>query len=248
MPGVVSPLAQIMKQHLPAPNRTTINGLLKYYSFEADGAAMEGQSSGQTLNNWLRTFPSEWVQLALIESLYQGRYKSISVEQILRLWQRRGHPVYHFTYEFESLICRQVPRPLSQKNHPVHRVSAAPAAQSAAALKPNAPSVQPPSQDSVSHTGAEVGSAPSHPAKQDTSSVSATPALDNPTDAAVEVASDPWLESASPAEQGIASAPEKPLTLNPTGLEPIHQFMPDGKPPAFCEKLDAIADQQSQST
>jgi hypothetical protein len=41
------------------------------------------------------------------------------VDQILRLWQRRQHPCYHFSYEFERLVCNKFPRDLvGVRSHP----------------------------------------------------------------------------------------------------------------------------------
>ncbi|HAO10786.1 MAG TPA: hypothetical protein DCQ51_06355, partial [Planktothrix sp. UBA8407] len=48
----------------------------------------------------------------ILESLYQGRYKAISVEHILIYWQRRGQKIHHFTPDFERLICHSFPQNL----------------------------------------------------------------------------------------------------------------------------------------
>ncbi len=79
--------------------------LLAYYNFQD-----EVQTREQLLDSWLRSHPLDWVRLALIEALYQGRYKSASVEYLLQLWQRRGHPIYHFSREFERLVCHNCPK------------------------------------------------------------------------------------------------------------------------------------------
>ncbi|EKQ69266.1 hypothetical protein OsccyDRAFT_1891 [Leptolyngbyaceae cyanobacterium JSC-12] len=80
--------------------------LLRHYSFEL------GQYNlSQQVDIWLDYYPAQWLPTAIIEALYQGRYKAISVEQILNIWQRRGHPVYHFNHEFERLVCGNLPRP-----------------------------------------------------------------------------------------------------------------------------------------
>ncbi|MDX2232158.1 MAG: hypothetical protein NW220_21160 [Leptolyngbyaceae cyanobacterium bins.349] len=79
--------------------------LLHHYSFE-----LAGYPIAQQVEIWLDHYPAEWLPIALIEALYQGRYKAISVEQILNLWQRRNHPVYHFNHEFERLICNTLPQ------------------------------------------------------------------------------------------------------------------------------------------
>ncbi|MCM1984527.1 hypothetical protein [Lyngbya confervoides] len=87
---------------------SAIVNLLKLYSFES------GQRSHEkNLEVWLKRFPLNWVKLALVESLYQGRYKAISVEQILALWQRRGEPCYHFTHDFERLVSHNLPQDFS---------------------------------------------------------------------------------------------------------------------------------------
>ncbi|URR35067.1 hypothetical protein NBE99_10515 [Thermosynechococcus sp. HN-54] len=78
--------------------------LLRQYGFDLDGSSVEA-----ILDRWLRHFPPRWIRLALIEALYLGRYKAISVEQILELWQRREQPIYHFNSEFEAIICQSLP-------------------------------------------------------------------------------------------------------------------------------------------
>ena len=47
---------------------------------------------------------ASWIRAAVLEALYQGRYKAFSVEQILQGWKRRGHPVRHFNSEFERVV------------------------------------------------------------------------------------------------------------------------------------------------
>lgn len=74
--------------------------LLVHYSFDLDCDNAE-----QLVGFWLTHYPSHWVRLAVVEALYQGRYKAVSVEHILAIWQRRGQPLYHFNHEFERLVC-----------------------------------------------------------------------------------------------------------------------------------------------
>ncbi|MBD2576443.1 hypothetical protein [Oscillatoria sp. FACHB-1406] len=78
--------------------------LIRYYGFETGSL-----TALELVSGWLEVFPPIWVRLATIEALYQGRYKDISVEQILAFWVRRGQPTYHFNHEFESLVCRKIP-------------------------------------------------------------------------------------------------------------------------------------------
>lgn len=78
--------------------------LLHYYNFDLQGFSVE-----QLLTRWLTSCPADWVRLAVIEALYQGRYKAISVEQILVLWYRREQVICHFNGEFERLVTNRVP-------------------------------------------------------------------------------------------------------------------------------------------
>lgn len=91
---------------------TTIHvaDLLTHYSFD-----LGGNNAQQLADRWQSTYSAHWVRWAVIEALYQGRYKAVSVEQILQLWQRRQQPRYHFNYEFERLVCNNFPRNLSQE-------------------------------------------------------------------------------------------------------------------------------------
>ncbi|MGB3199429.1 MAG: hypothetical protein WBA99_00915 [Nodosilinea sp.] len=76
--------------------------LLTSYSFDA-----ESYQTGAVVADWLAEFSPVWVSHAITEALYQGRYKLISIDQILKLWQRRGQPIRHFNREFESIILGQ---------------------------------------------------------------------------------------------------------------------------------------------
>lgn len=83
-------------------------GLLTHYSFDLGNDSAVG-----IVDRWLSAHPAAWIRWAIIEALYQGRYKAISVDQILLLWQRRQQPCYHFNYEFERLVCHKFPRDLA---------------------------------------------------------------------------------------------------------------------------------------
>lgn len=76
-----------------------VRQLLHDYSFDVGDHNMD-----MVVVGWLQEFDLAWIGSAIVEALYQGRYKLISVEQILRLWQRRGQPLRHFNREFESII------------------------------------------------------------------------------------------------------------------------------------------------
>ncbi len=53
---------------------------------------------------WTQRFPVHWIPMALLEALYQGRYKAASVEQLLLLWGRRGEPRLGFGLDFSRRI------------------------------------------------------------------------------------------------------------------------------------------------
>ncbi len=74
---------------------------------ERFGFELEGQPSQVWVERWSELFPAHWIPAALVEALYQGRYKATSVEQILRLWQRRGCPQLTFPPEISQSLWRE---------------------------------------------------------------------------------------------------------------------------------------------
>ncbi len=82
---------------------TLAEALLTKYDFD-----LAGETSEQLIARWENNYQVEWLSLAVIEALYLGRYKAISVQQILTLWERRGQPIYHFNSEFQNIITRNV--------------------------------------------------------------------------------------------------------------------------------------------
>ncbi len=97
--------------------------LLVHYSFD-----LGGESIAQLLERWLKSYPFRWLRPAIIEALYQGRYKAVSVEQIMMLWIRRGQPLFHFNSEFERIVGQRFPNPsrLALKQQPQWSLPAAP--------------------------------------------------------------------------------------------------------------------------
>lgn len=85
--------------------------LLTHYSFDLGNATPE-----ELFDGWSASYKPNWIRLAVIEALYQGRYKGVSVEQILVIWQRRGQPLQHFNHEFERLVCNKLPKDLTLLN------------------------------------------------------------------------------------------------------------------------------------
>ena len=82
--------------------------LLNHYGFD-----MKGYTAEELIAQWLTVSTTVWIRFAVIEALYQGRYKAFSVEQILNAWRRRGSPNLHFNGDFERLICRKLPQNLN---------------------------------------------------------------------------------------------------------------------------------------
>jgi hypothetical protein len=87
--------------------------LLIHYSFD-----LSGYSASELVNRWQAQYPVHWLHLAVIEALYQGRYKAFSVQQLLTFWQRRGQAIFHFNMEFERLICSKFPESLTSLSSP----------------------------------------------------------------------------------------------------------------------------------
>lgn len=80
----------------------TVAELMTRYSFD-----LQGDQLDRWIDLWLRQYPPEWLPKAVIEALYQGRYKAVSVWQILELWRRRGKPLQHFGRDFERMVSGQ---------------------------------------------------------------------------------------------------------------------------------------------
>lgn len=81
--------------------------LIKSFNLELAQYSPESQ-----VLDWLQQYRALWIRDAIIEAVYQGRYKVISVEQILSIWKKRGQPVRHFTNGFEQVIATQLGTPL----------------------------------------------------------------------------------------------------------------------------------------
>jgi hypothetical protein len=86
--------------------------LLVHYGFDLGGKKAE-----KLAGEWLTKYPGYWLRLAVVEALYQGRYKAVSVGQLLSMWHRIGQPLYHFNREFERLVCNNFPQDLTFENY-----------------------------------------------------------------------------------------------------------------------------------
>ncbi|WP_096671598.1 hypothetical protein [Dolichospermum compactum] len=88
--------------------------LLTHYSFD-----LNGYNVSELITQWQSEYPLHWLHLAVIEALYQGRYKAVSVQRILTFWRRKGETTYHFNMEFERMICSKFPERLTSVSLPV---------------------------------------------------------------------------------------------------------------------------------
>ncbi|MDZ8085719.1 MAG: hypothetical protein RMY16_09015 [Nostoc sp. DedQUE12b] len=98
---------------LPDTSANLAIALLINYSFD-----LSGYSANELVERWQTQYPLNWLHLAVIEALYQGRYKAVSVQQILVFWQRRDQATYHFNMEFERMICSKFPQSLTSSAAP----------------------------------------------------------------------------------------------------------------------------------
>jgi hypothetical protein len=83
--------------------------LIQIYGLEVDRDRVD-----IFLVSWYDRYESAWIFKAIVESLYRGRYKIVSVDNILKDWHRIGQPRYHFTPEYEWEIVHKIPEPTSQ--------------------------------------------------------------------------------------------------------------------------------------
>jgi hypothetical protein len=230
-----------------------IEKLLAYYNFQD-----EVQTREQLLDRWLRSYPIDWVRLSLIEALYQGRYKSASIEYLLQRWKRRGQPLYHFGSEFERLVSHNCPKTFLS----LLQISAYPQAQSGSeqflsSFMDEMLSI--PSETQVSETQPIIPPSQNLPSEdlsseqkeaQEDFAVAAHP----PSSAALvqpEAAADgPQEQPAAPLAAGESRKDwfrairrsEIRHAANRTSLaDPIHCFTPVSKPSGLYTKLAAIA-------
>lgn len=204
--------------------------LLKHYAFE-----LRGYTAEELVNLWLRHYKANWVRLAVIEALYQGRYKAVSVEQILAVWARRGQPIYRFNHEFERLICRKFPQnlavPLKKRLTDL-------------SLETPLPLILPPFPDTLDET-VEQEFTPQEPTSTTNPDIAPTAILPPDELSEIPIQSKDELDEAEP---DINTRPT--YTANWSRCEvkkqPIHQFTPPPDDSGFYFKLKAVVQQQEE--
>ncbi|MBC6479204.1 MAG: hypothetical protein GDA56_17020 [Hormoscilla sp. GM7CHS1pb] len=128
---------------------TEAAALLIHYSFEL----CDRETVSRLIKRLGSTGQSGWVRLAVIEALYQGRYKAISVEQILALWHRLGQPVCHFNLEFERIVCSRMPLDLIEPENSSEQLADLPAETTPAEVYAHQDSSTEPPSESPDSTG-----------------------------------------------------------------------------------------------
>jgi len=229
--------------------------LLSRYGFD-----LGAFSADQLVGYWLRSYPAQWVRSAVVEALYQGRYKSVSVGQILAIWKRRGQPIYHYGFEFERMVCGSLARIPTSEIAPIAPSAYAEAPDGAIALPIASPDY--PASDSTDTFGIEESdSQPDAPEVGESEELwaiadpSSTPRFQEiifmvPAEAeAKEPASHP-----EPPPEAFEPSPVPDFTFlssqdswlrNDVAKHPIHQFVPEpetlGQDDKFYEKLRSVA-------
>lgn len=234
-----------------------VTDLLIRYSFDLNGAVVD-----RVVDSWLQRYPIQWVRLAVIEALYQGRYKAISVEQILNLWQRRGKSLYRFNHEFERIVCGRFPNSrIQSQSRPISPISSA---------KPRVRTMEssaynPVRRDSLHSSPPNPTSASANPGTpvENTPVIPAQPTSTQQTNSAQQNL-DPNLlpfdrtrpdldETAASFSRGLPVQTFQPngddidalseiRRLRPAASQqPIHQFIPPPASSDFYSKLKAVA-------
>lgn len=222
-----------------------ITDLLTRYSFDLGGYSVD-----RLVDTWLNRYPSQWIRVAVIEALYQGRYKAFSVEQILNLWMRRGKCLHRFNHEFERIICGRFPK---------HSIKYA----------PHLPSSNPYHTELPRPFQPSAHSQPSSSASTRSFANQQEAAIDRFDDAYSVAANSPELETPEPpagtsdmafdvdsesSAKGVPVQPFKPSVDTDLDVlfefhrsqaearkQPIHQFIPTSETSDFYTKLKAVA-------
>ncbi len=205
--------------------------LLSHYGFE-----LRGYTAKELVDLWLKHYSAHWVRLGVIEALYQGRYKAISVDQILAVWARRGQPIYRFTHEFERLISRKLPQSLTA---PLDGLSTE---SSQEPSLPPLPSSFPDPFDESAMPEA-IGHDPAPPDRQDIPPLAAMPkeeAIDETPANSDEL--DPEMFS----NRGSSATYNANWSRCEGNKPPIHQFTPPPDSSDFYLKLKTVVQQQEE--
>ncbi|HEY9620845.1 MAG TPA: hypothetical protein V6C78_10770 [Crinalium sp.] len=123
----------------------SISALLSYYSFDLGGYSVE-----QVVKGWLDEYPPKWAIAAVVEAIFQGRYKAASVDNILLNWYLNGRPQHHFDSEFADLVCSKLFKTIPAESTGSKTATEAPLMTVLETPLKNAPSADAKSRDSYS--------------------------------------------------------------------------------------------------
>jgi hypothetical protein len=248
----------------PAKDAASVIELLTRYSFDLSGYTVD-----RLVEYWLQRYPSNWVRLAVVEALYQGRYKVVSVEQILALWRKRGKPVYHFNPDFERIVTPRFVRgvpiaaemvvippesvidPVIEMELPMEKPSQAP--RLPGAIQPFSVADVPLPRESMFRelgvlTSEEHVAHPAIKPPESTEPVEPVEPVYFPEPPSVEfkpipdpATGEPPIQTFQPvAEQSLVEVFEGEGLTKGFGQQPIHQFVPMLEPSEFYGKLKAV--------
>ncbi|MBD1910378.1 MULTISPECIES: hypothetical protein [unclassified Leptolyngbya] len=218
------------------PTAIAAADLLDRYGFDV-GAF----SAQQLVGYWLRSYPAIWVRAAVVEALYQGRYKSVSVGQILAIWKRRGQPIYHFNFEFERMICGNISRISTQE-----LLSDFSAADTTGTPAESGVSEEPSVVSEIVANESQHSELPEPIELPLSEGVSPQRELEAISLGALEQNADSSIPATDDSSSGLELLTrENSWGKNQEGVQhPIHQFVPDPEISMFYEKLRAVAQDQ----
>lgn len=216
-----------MNEPTPDPAIAYAVALLSHYKFE-----LRGYTAQELVNLWLRNYPATWVRLGVIEALYQGRYKAVSVEQILAVWGRRGQPIFRFTHEFERLISRKLPQSLTA------RLGVTSTAQNQELSLPLLATNYPENTDDADWVELKSQEIPTD--QQNTLAAETTASEDLYE---TPISSDQQISEAL-SNTGVSVNYDADWSRCEVSKQPIHQFTPPPDSSGFYLKLKAVVQQQ----
>ncbi|MGD1900469.1 MAG: hypothetical protein ACFB16_26460 [Phormidesmis sp.] len=213
-----------------SPEAQQAAALLDGYHFD-----LGNHDARQWVSLWLEVHRPLWIRDAVIEALYQGRYKAVSVRQILELWQRRSQPIRHATHDFEAAVCRDYG---GAKLAPhVRSVSAsAPAKPIKEPIKQKASQRTHQSLSSISFNLSELAGYPdaAYPEASSTDNSAAADSVKNSALSSSHSAdAEPALPVRSAARQALAETAEALRTQRQLHKRQLHNSRPAGIEPGI---------------
>ncbi|ASC70669.1 Hypothetical protein XM38_016140 [Halomicronema hongdechloris C2206] len=235
------------------PDLEQAKSLLRAYSFD-----LGGWQECQLLMAWQQEFEPTWIPMAIVEALYQGRYKVVSVHQILCLWSRRGYPLRHFSGDFDRMICSSIDPCQQRAMSPLSPSKPASPSSSSSTTDNSLPPDPNSSDNSIPSSG--PGSSRFSTENQDVhpASLAVTHAETSATEALSTSASSslscrygklvadrfggiPPFQPISLATVASSAQDNHSSVVNTEHPQPIQPFVPEGQHSLFYHRLQAVA-------